>query len=96
MKVYFNLNRLWRKGFERGLGTENFGQFMIFELPVCYMLHVLNFKRVAHEDQSPPNGTILRVNGGGGSKRNRIDTAGHLIFNVHHLVTATGLEPTTT
>ena len=32
-------------------GNETFGQFKIFELPICDALDVLNFKSVAHEGQ---------------------------------------------
>ena len=53
MKVYFNPDGLTRQGSNRTLGTENFGQFMTFELPIYDVLYVQNFKRVAHEGQLP-------------------------------------------
>ena len=49
MKVLFNPNGLTRQGSDLGLGIENFGHFMIFELLKCDILHLLNFKCVAHE-----------------------------------------------
>ena len=56
---------------------------MIYELPICDILDVLSFKRVAPEGQLPFNGATfvrqLRF------KRNRIDAAEHLIYKMHHL-----------
>ena len=54
------LTRQWS---DWGLGTENFGQFMIFEFSIYNILHVPNFKPVAHEGQLTPNGAILGFTG---------------------------------
>ena len=54
MKFYFNPNALKRQGSDWTLGTENFGQIMIFELPIYDILHVSNFKHVAYEGQLSP------------------------------------------
>ena len=40
---------LTRQGPDHELETGKLGQFIVFELPIYYILHVLNFKRVAHE-----------------------------------------------
>ena len=55
------------------MGTENFGQLMIFELPIYDILLVLNLYLMG------------QFSGSLEGKRNRIDAADHLIFNVHHL-----------
>ena len=54
---------------------------MIFELPVYDILHMPNFKPVAHEVQLLPFGANLEVTG---CKQNRIDAADNLIFTVRH------------
>ena len=54
MKVQCNIRGLTREESEWGLGTENFGQFMIFELPICDTLYLLNLNRVAHKGQQHP------------------------------------------
>ena len=48
------------------MGTKNYDQFMIFELPM-YILHVPNFKPVAHEGQLPPLGQIWGSRGVNGT-----------------------------
>ena len=63
------------------MGTKNYYQFMIFELPMYDILHVPNFKPVAHEVQLLPFGANLEVTG---CKRNRIDAADNLIFIVRY------------
>ena len=66
--------------------TKNFGQFMIFKLPIYDILPVLNFESVSHEGQLSPYfleqflGSLR-----GKVKRGRIDAADDLIFNVHYL-----------
>ena len=57
-----------RQGSDWGLGTENFGQFIIFELPICDILNVLNFERLAHEGNNTLNEAILGSLGGNGTR----------------------------